>query len=156
MNSMKTEKQKGFTLIEVLIVVVMTMILLLSVGTFLFAGHTFWRKAWKMVEFQRDASYAMLRLSHPIKEGTEATVQSDGTSVTIFSREGDWIRFFLVPGTTELQYEIPGQNLQTINDNVEDLQFSVVDNIVTIDLSLEKDNLLLHLASAVMMRNYGL
>jgi prepilin-type N-terminal cleavage/methylation domain-containing protein len=156
MNSMKANNQKGFTLIEVLIVVVMSLIVILAVGAVLVAGNKFWNKAWKMAELQRDAYYAMLRLSHPIKEGTNAEVQND-TDVKIYGRDGGWIRFFLVPGTNELQCEIPGQNLQTINGNVENVQFSIIDNnTVTIDLNLEKDNLLIHIASTVMMRNYGL
>ena len=173
MNSMKTKKQKGFTLIELLITVVITLIMVLGVGTVLVGGHTLWNKGLNNVNLQRDASYAMLLLRRPIKAATNAKVESNGTALRIYRKEGGWIRFSLVAGTDTpqggppgqgpiiggsngIQSKVQGQSPQTIiGNNVEDLEFNVEDNRVKIDLKLKKDNLRMHLVSTVLMRNYG-
>ena len=152
---MKTKSQKGFTLIELIIAAAAGAILVLAAGTVLFIGHTSWDKAWKKVNLQREASYAMLRMSGPIKAGSSAELENDGKAIKIY-REGGWIRFFLDENSSDLKCEIEGQENETIiTDNVEDLQFNAADKTVGIDLKLKKDNFQNHFTLTVMMRNYG-
>ena len=150
---MKPKSQKGLTLIELVIALVAGVVLVLAAGTILFIGQIFWNQAWKKVNLQRDASYAMLRMSHSIKAGTAAEVADDGKTVKIY-RSGDYIRFFWVEGTRDLKSQIEGEPEILINDKVEDVQFNVEDNKVTIDLELKEDDAQTHFVSTVMMRNY--
>lgn len=154
---MKTKGQKGFTLLEVMIAISICAIMILAAGTVLVTGQTFWNRAWQEVNLQRDASYAMFRMSSAAKAATSAKVESEGAALRIYREEG-WIRFFLSPGTKEfnLKYEGGAGDTETIlNDSVGNLQFNVEGNKVTILLELNKDNLQTHLVSTVMMRNYG-
>ena len=150
----KPKSQKGLTLIELVIAIVAGVVLVLAAGTILFIGQIFWNQAWKKVNLQRDASYAMLRMSHSIKAGTAAEVADDGKAVKIY-RSGDYIRFFWVEGTNDLKSQIEGKPEIILNDKVEDVQFNVEGNKVTIDLELKEDDAQTHFISTVMMRNYG-
>jgi len=152
---MKTKVQKGFTLVGLMIGIVAGIIVLLAAGTILVTGQTFWNEAWEKASLQRDASYAMLRISHSIKAGRSARIEGDGKAIKIY-READWIRFFLDEGSNNLKCEIEGAEPQPIvNDNVEDLEFSIEANKIRISLKLKKGNLQNHLVSTVMVRNYG-
>jgi len=152
---MKTKRQRGFTLIEVTIGSVAGVIVILAAGTALVFGHMFLNKAWEKANLQRDASYAMLRISGPIKAGRSAELESDGKAIKIY-READWIRFFLEEGSSDLKCEIEGGEPQIVLDGkVEDVTFTLQGNLLGIDLKLKKDDFETHLVSTVMMRNYG-
>jgi Tfp pilus assembly protein FimT len=150
----KPKSQKGLTLVELVIAIAAGVILILAVGIILFIGQTFWNQAWKKVNLQRDASYAMLRMSRSIKAGTAAEVLDDGKTVIIY-RNGDDIRFWWVEGQRDLRSQITGKPETIINNQVETLQFSVDGNKVTIDLKLKEDDARTYLVSTVTMRNYG-
>ena len=154
---MKTKSQKGLTLIELMIAIVAGTILVLAAGIVLFIGHTSWNKAWKKVNLQREASYAMLSMSRSVKAATSAQVEDDGKAVVIYG-DGDSIRFSHVvdANDNDLTYQIGLEQPQTIiNGKVEYLQFNVQGNKVTIDLKLKEDDVQTHFVSTVMMRNYG-
>ncbi|OHB85727.1 MAG: hypothetical protein A2Z38_06195 [Planctomycetes bacterium RBG_19FT_COMBO_48_8] len=153
---MKEKKRKGFTLMEVVITMGISTIVILAGGAVLVASHTRWNKAWDDVNLQRDASHTMLELTRSIRACAAATVESNGTAIRIYDRDGDWELFYLGSGADSIQYEIEGQSPRTIIDrNLEGLQFSIEGNRVTIDLKLKKDNQQINLVSTVLMRNYG-
>lgn len=157
---MKRKGQKGFTLIELLTATVISAIVIAAAGTILFYGQRSWGNTWKRVNLQRDASYAMQRMTRPIKAGTSARVESGGIGLRVYNdNEGSWRRFFVQPAAQNLMLksEIVGiKVIETILDGkVEDLQFNVTGTTVRIELKLREDNLQTHLASTVMMRNYG-
>jgi len=152
---MKRKVQKGFTIIELMIGIITGTIVILAAGMILFYGQKSWNNIWKRANLQRDASYAMQRMSLPIKAGMNAELEGGGSAIKIY-RATDWIRFFLEQENNNLKCEIEGGGPQTIiNGKMEALQFNVTGNTVTIDLKLREDNLQTHFASTVMMRNYG-
>jgi len=151
---MKTKIQKGFTLVEVLIAIITGLIVLLAAGMVTVTGHRTWNEAWKKVNLQRDASYAMLRISSTIKAGKSAEVVNDGQALKIY-RDADWIRFFLVQGTKNLKCQSEGRPETITNNKMEYLNFNIEGNTVGVYLKLKEDNLQTHLTSTVMMRNYG-
>lgn len=154
---MKAKGQKGLTLLEAMVAISIGAIVILAAGTVLVTGQTFWNRAWQEVNLQRDASYAMFRISSTAKAATSAKVEDDGKGLRIYTESG-WVRFFLAPGTKEfnLKYEDGAASTETIlNNSVGDLQFNVEGNKVTILLELKKGNLQTCLVSMVMMRNYG-
>jgi len=158
---MKRKVQKGFTLIELTIAMLIGAIVILAAGMILFYGQKSWNNTWKRANLQRDASYAMLSISRPIKAGTSAQVEGNGEGLRIYNdKEGLWRRFFVQSASNNLMLksEIVGDNSipETILDGkVEALQFNVTGTTVSIDLKLREDNLQTHFASTVMMRNYG-
>ncbi len=154
---MKRKRQKGFTLIELIIAIFAGIIVLVAAGMILFFGQRTWNSTWDRVELQRDASYAMLRMTRDIKAGVSAQVESNGEGLKIFNG-GDWVRFFTVSGGSmlALKRETGGGSSETvIEDSVEAVKFNVTGSTITIDLKLKKYNLETHFASTVMMRNYG-
>ncbi len=157
---MKRKVQKGFTLIELTIAMFTGTIVIVAAGMILFFGQKTWNSTWDRANLQRDASYAMLSISRPIKAGTLAQIESNGEGLRIYNdNEGSWKRFFVAPGASKLTLKseiVGGNSSETIvDDKVEALQFNVTGNTVSIDLKLREDNLQTHFASTVMMRNYG-
>jgi len=157
---MKRKVRKGFTLIELTIAMFTGTIVIVAAGMILFFGQKTWNSTWDRANLQRDASYAMLSISRPIKAGTSAQVEGNGEGLRIYNdNEGSWKRFFVVPGASKLTLKgeiVGGNSSETIiDDKVEALQFNVTGNTVSIELKLRENNLQTHFASTVMMRNYG-
>ena len=157
---MKRKVQKGFTLIELTIAMFTGTIVIVAAGMILFFGQKTWNSTWDRANLQRDASYAMLSISRPIKAGTSAQVEGNGEGLRIYNdNEGSWKRFFVVTGASKLTLKgeiVGGNSSETIiDDKVEALQFNVTGNTVSIELKLRENNLQTHFASTVMMRNYG-
>jgi Tfp pilus assembly protein PilW len=150
---MKTKSRKGLTLIELSIAIATAAIVVLATGIVVFIGQTSWNETWKKVNLQRDASYAMLRMSRSIQAATSAAADANGPVLNI---DNGSIIFSYAADTNDLQCQIGEQSQTIINGKVEDLQFNVVgNNKVTIDLSLKEDDAQAHFVSTVMMRNYG-
>ena len=154
---MKRRGQKGFTLIELLSAMTISAIVIVAAGSILFYGQKSWNNTCKRVYLQRDASYAMQRMSRSVKAGISAQVEASGKGLKIFN-EGGWVRFFLSPAADK--FTLKGEDGETnfvtiLDDNVEDLQFNVTGSTVRIELKLSEDNLQTHFVSTVMMRNYG-
>jgi len=158
---MKRKGQKGFTLIELIIAMFTSTIVIVAAGSILFYGQKSWNNTWKRVNLQRDASYAMQRMSRAVKAGTSARVEGNGTGLRVYNDiEGVWRRFFVQPAANNIMLKtaIVGESIsdETILDGkVEVLQFNVTGTTVRIELKLREDNLQTHFVSTVMMRNYG-
>ena len=154
---MKRKRQKGFTLIELIITTFTGAIVIVAAGMILFFGQKTWNSTWDRTNLQRDASYAMLRMTHDIKPGASAQVEDNGKSLRIYNG-ADWVRFFTASGATmyALKSDTSGGGSETIlDDNLQAVQFNVTGNTVTIDLRLKDYNLETHYTSTIMMRNYG-
>ncbi len=158
---MKRKGQKGFTLIELLIAMFASTIVIIAAGSMLFYCQRSWNNICKRVNLQRDASYAMQRMSHAVKAGTSAKVEGDGVGLRVYNDiEGVWRRFFVQTAANNLMLKtaIVGESISDENildGKVEDLQFNVTGTTVRIELKLREDNLQTHFVSTVMMRNYG-
>ncbi len=150
---MKIKCQKGFTLVELACAMLTTSIVILAGGTALTTSQASLNRTWKKADLQRNASYAMLRISRHIKEGTAAEVGDDGKSIKIY-KGADWMRFFLEHGSNDLKCEFKRQTVETIIHSVEDLKFDVDSNKVKINIILKNGDLETHFTSDVMIRNY--
>jgi prepilin-type N-terminal cleavage/methylation domain-containing protein len=148
--------KKGFTLTEFSIAISISLTVFVTAGIVLATSYDFWDSSWKKTNLQRDASYAMLKMSHHIKAGTSAETENDGTAIKIYKDTDNWIRFFLEQESNNLKCELKGQAPETIiSGNVEDLEFEVDGNKVKINLILKKGDLETHLVCEAMIRNYG-
>ncbi|UCG54817.1 MAG: hypothetical protein JSV32_00950, partial [Dehalococcoidia bacterium] len=125
-----------------------------ATGTVLSVAQISWNIGSKKANLQRDASYAMLAMSGPIKAASSVTVEPGGRAIKIYN-ESSWIRFSSPGETKDLRSQIEGKPEILICDKVENLVFSVEGNKVGIDLNLEDGDFQTHLVSTVMMRNYG-
>ncbi len=158
---MKRKGQKGFTLIELIIAMFTSTIVIVAAGSILFYGQKSWNKTLQKVNLQREASYAMKRMTRTIKAGTSAQVLANGKILSVYNDlEGNWRSFFVRPAPEELtlKTEIIGENnteATILDDNVEDVLFNVTGTTVSIELKLRKDDLQTHFVSAVMTRNCG-
>jgi len=153
---MKRKVQKGFTLIELIIAMLIGAIVVVVAGMILFFSQKNWNNAWQRVKLQRDASYAVLRMSRSVKAGASAQVEGSGECLRIYTG-GNWTRFYVAPGLEKLalKSEVGGNSETILDDGVEALQFNVADNTIRIELKLREDNLQAHFVSTVMMRNFG-
>jgi prepilin-type N-terminal cleavage/methylation domain-containing protein len=152
----ETKSQKGFTLIELMSSMAISTILILAAGIVLVVGQTSWDEAWKKSNLQRDASYAMLKMSHSIQDANSAAVDANGgMTLRIVNKTGDIVKFSHMTGTHNLQYQI-GTKQTLINDKVDYLNFDVNTprHTVTINLGLKQDDVQTCFDSTVMMRNY--
>ena len=157
---MKRKGQKGFTLIELMSATIISAVVIIASGSILFYGQKSWNNTLEKVYLQREASYAMMRMTRPIKAGTSAQVEDNGKGLRVYNDlEGNWRRFFVQTADEELMLEteiVGASTSETIlDDNVEDLEFNVTGTTVSIELKLRKDNLQTHFVSTVMMRNYA-
>lgn len=160
---MKRKGQKGFTLIELIIAMFTSTIVIVAAGSILFYGQKSWNNILQRVNLQRDASYAMQRMSRTVKAGTSARIEGNGTGIRIYNDvEGVWRRFFVQSTANNnnltLKTAIVGEGISDetiLNGKVEDLQFNLTGTTVSIELKLRDDNLQTHFVSTVMMRNYG-
>ena len=155
---MKTKRQKGFTMAELMLGIAAGSIVLLTSGTAVVTNQKFWNNALEKVNLQQDASYAMQGISRTIRAAKSAKleyIENYGEAITI-QRDSDWIRYFHSPATNELKFMIEGGQPQNLlNDNVESLYFTVAANRINIDLRLRKGHLEDHFVSTVTIRNYG-
>ncbi len=157
---MKRKRQEGFTLIELIIATIISAIVIVAAGSILLHGQRSWNNTWNRLNLQREASYAMLRMSNDVRAGTSAQVEDDGKGLRIYNSDAEnWRRFFVQTAANNLtlKSEIVGGNTTEtiINYKVEALQLNVTGNTVRIELKLKEDHLQTHFASTVMMRNYG-
>jgi Tfp pilus assembly protein PilW len=150
----KIESRKGFSLIELMVAIATSAIVLLAIAIVIVFGQTSWNDTWTKVNLQRDASYAMLKMSQSIKKATSAVADVNGPVLNLVV-DSNSIIFSYAQDTNDLQYQIGEHSETVISGKVKNLQFGVSGNTVTIDLELEEDNVETRLLSTVMMRNTG-
>ena len=151
---MKNIAPKGFTLVELMVAVLAGSIVLIGAGYMLVSGQIFWNKAWQKANLQRDASYAMQRISRSLKAGSSAEMLDGGQALKIY-QQADEIEFYFDGTGKDFKCRINGGQPRIILDgNVEGLQFKVEVNKVQIGLRLCAGDLQTQMTSTVMLRNY--
>ena len=109
---MRAKKRGGFSLIEVVIAMGISLIVLLAVGAVLAASHSRWNNTWGKVNLQQDASYVMLELSHAIKEASSATVENNGEEIQLFNTDGSWVKYIFKRNAKQLKYKTEGKAIR--------------------------------------------
>lgn len=150
----KIKSRKGLTLVELMVAIAAGIIVVLATGMVVFLGQTSWNDSWRKVNLQRDASYAMLKISQSVKSATAASVDAEGEVLTI-TQGISTITFSYLDASGDLECDVDGNTETVIDGKVGDLQFSVEGNKVIIDLTLEEGEAQASFASTVMMRNLG-
>ena len=100
------QNQKGFSLIEMMVVVAILGLIVLGLVTFFTGGARSWIAGQSQLKAQREARQAIDRIVREIREGNEIKSNSDSYSVTVyipsFPLEGIDERyvFYALSGTT--------------------------------------------------------
>ncbi|MBU4361175.1 prepilin-type N-terminal cleavage/methylation domain-containing protein [bacterium] len=76
-------QQRGFSLIEMMVVVVILGLIVLGLVTFFTGGTKSWVAGQSQLEAQRNARQAMDRMVKKIREGKNVKLGSNGTTITI-------------------------------------------------------------------------
>ena len=146
------KNQKGFSLIEMMVVVFILGLIILALVTFFTGGIKSWVAGQSQLEAQRNARQAMDRMVREIREAYEATTKNDTKII------------FDTPWVIGITYELLNN---TINRN----NIPLINNVSNLDFdypSLSKVHILLEvdvdddgypditLNTDVNFRNYGL
>lgn len=158
--------QKGFSLIEMMVVVVILGLIVLGLVTFFTGGAKSWVAGQSQLEAQRNARQAMDIMVREIIEGNSIASGSNATSITI-----NYLASF---GKSPVTYSLSGTTISrggnTLINNVQSLSFTYFDSNgspiapenaskVHIDLKVDVDddgNPDITLNTDVNLRNYGL
>ena len=164
------KNQKGFSLIEMMVVVVILGLIVLGLVTFFTGGAKSWVAGQSQLEAQRNARQAMDRMVREIREASNIIVDSTSSKKIKFN----------TPWSTNLEYSWLGNDWDPILrgttpliNNVQSLAFTYFDNSgnlvdplysdkvskVHIDLKVDVDrdsNPDITLNSDINLRNFGL
>jgi len=77
------KQQRGFSLIELMVVVVILGLIVLGLVTFFTGGAKSWMAGQSQLEAQRNARQAMDRMVKKIREGENVKLDSNGATITI-------------------------------------------------------------------------
>jgi len=148
--------KKGFSLIEMMVVVVILGLIVLGLVTFFTGGAKSWVAGQSQLEAQRNARQAMDRMVREIREGSSIVSGSNATSITI-----DYLDSF---GKSAVNYNLTGsvisRDSNVFIDNVQTFNFTYPDAskvhiLLEVDVD-EDENPDITLNTDVNLRNYGL
>ncbi|PKP57641.1 hypothetical protein CVT91_10145 [Candidatus Atribacteria bacterium HGW-Atribacteria-1] len=157
MNDLKKisnkKNNKGFSLIEMMVVVVILGLIVLGLVTFFTGGTKSWVAGQSQLEAQRNARQAMDRMVREIREASEITTNNDTKII------------FNTPWETGITYELLiktiNRNNNPLINNVSNFDFDYSADSSKVHILLEVDvdddnNPDITLNADVDLRNYGL
>ena len=154
MNEVYSVKNRnsGFTLVELMVVVLMVGLLVLVSTQIPLFSLSSWRKGTERLRMQRDAHYAMLRVQYKLKPVSSSNIDvSDPSKLVIDLNTGE--SFFLQEN--QLFYQDPEGTQELVIEGDAGTQFNVTSNngTINITLTLTKGNVQAILKTAVKPRN---
>ena len=113
--------ERGFTLTELMMAVVLSSIVFLTIGTMLVAMQRYWDRTSSKVAMIREASAAMDRVSYELRRAKRDSVFAYGDSVQIW-REGSRLSFRREG--VDLVLRSGAAPARLVEDTVDSLRFS--------------------------------
>ena len=153
---------KGFSLIEMTVVVVILGLIVLGLVTFFTGGAKSWVAGQSQLEAQRNARQAIDQMVREIREGDSIASSSNDTSITInypASFEKSSVTYSLSSsGTTINRGLIPLiNNVETLNFSYPDAPIDSSKVHILLEVDVDDDNYPdITLNTDVNLRNYGL
>jgi len=152
--------KKGFSLIEMMVVVVVLGLIVLGLVTFFTGGARSWISGQSQLEAQRNARQAMDIMVREIREGESASCTTTSITVDIpaLGSESAYSVTYKLSGTI-LEREVNSVSSPLIN-NVKTLSFTSTDSSkvhILLEIDVDNDeNPDITLDTDVNLRNYGL
>ncbi len=148
--------QRGFSLIELMVVVVIIGLIVLGLVAFFTGGARSWVAGQSQLEAQRNARQAMDIMVREIREGNSFAIGSDSKSITV----NYLASFGKGPVTYILSATTINREGNPVIDNVKTLKFTSMDAskvhiLLEVDIDND-DNPDITLNTDVNLRNYGL
>lgn len=148
--------KKGFSLIELMVVVVVLSLVILGLVVFFTGGARSWISGQNQLSAQRNARQAMDRMVREIREGNGFTIGTDNESITI----NYLTSFGKSPVTYILSATTISRDGSPVINNVKTLKFTSTDSskvhiILEVDVDGD-DRPDITLNTDVNLRNYGL
>jgi len=158
-NILKKINKKGFSLIELMVVVVVLSLIILGLVVFFTGGARSWISGQNQLSAQRNARQAMDRMVREIREGSDIASVSNSTSITInfdyLDSKKNPVTFNLPVSSTTIY-----RNGTPLISNVKKLEFTYfTESKVHIELEVDVDDdgkPDITLNTDVNLRNYGL
>ena len=162
-------RQKGFSLIEMMIVVAILGIIILGLVTFFTGGTKSWVAGQSQLEAQRNARQAMDQMVREIRKGRNVESGSDNDTIIVsipvlgnvtYNLSGTTIQKIVSGGTNNLINDVMYFHLTYYNNNgisvdPPDTTVSSVHIVLEVDVD-EDTNPDITLNTEVDLRNYGL
>lgn len=148
-------KNKGFSLIELMVVVLILGLIILGLVTIFSGGVRSWIGGQSQLQAQREARQAMDRMVREIREGESIDSSSDQTNITVnyLASFGSAVTYSLTGNTISREGNPLINNVQTFEVTYPD--DSKVHILMEIDVD-DDGNPDITLNSDVKLRNYGL
>ena len=164
------KQQRGFSLIEMMVVVVILGLIVLGLVTFFTGGAKSWVAGQSQLEAQRNARQAMDRMVKKIREGKNVKSGSNGTTITVIYTDSSETKYEKLSSTLK-------ENISLLIDNLIEKDYDTYpifsyynetgdvipdgSNVSKVHIELEVDvdkdsNPDITLNSDVNLRNYGL
>ncbi len=163
-NILSRENQKGFSLIEMMVVVVILGLIVLGLVTFFTGGARSWIAGQSQLEAQRNARQAIDRMVREIRHGevvTTGTTTSITVTIPALGSESTYNVTYSWSGNTwDPINRIVSSGTNPLINNVQNLHFTYPDTSkvhILLEVDFDKDNNPdVTLNSDVNLRNYGL
>ncbi len=158
-NILSREKQKGVTLIELMVVVVVLSLIILGLVTFFTGGVRSWITGQNQLSAQRNARQAIDQMVREIREGNNFTIgPSNSVTISYLPSFGKNPVTFKLSGTV-IEREVNSVSSPMIN-SVKTLSFDSIDESkvhILLEVDVDNDgNPDITLNTDVNLRNYGL
>jgi prepilin-type N-terminal cleavage/methylation domain-containing protein len=159
--------KKGFSLIELMVVVAVLSIVILGLVTFFTAGTRSWVSGQSQLKAQREARQTMDRMVKEIRHGQSATLNSTELieSITVHipalsDSSAYYVTFAFVKSGRYLNRIVNSVSSTPLLDNVTALEFTLLDS-AKLDILFEVDvdddsNPDITLKTHVRLRNFGI
>lgn len=153
--------QKGFSLIELMVVVVVLSLVIIGLVTFFTGGTRSWIAGQSQLKAQREARQAMDIMVREIREGKEILAYSDTSvkvKVPVFDENG------VITDYNDIEYIKDGTTLKRDTnpfiENVKTFTITKLDESqirILLEVDVDNDeNIDISLNSEINLRNYGL
>lgn len=158
LNKVILDGNKGFSLIEMMVVVVILGLIILALVTFFTGGTKAWVAGQSQLEAQRNARQAMDRMVREIREGSNFIIDPDDDSIITISYPSSFVKS---PVTYSLINTTISRGGSPLINDVKTLEFTTEDAASKVHILLEVDvdndgNPDITLNTDVNLRNYGL